>query len=143
MCWQEFTCHHPEFIKDDGSMMCCDFLRHGSGKLLEAGFISPIPCALNLGHIPSFSLPSRTHKTQKKKKRDSERVTQDFHEGSKRTRHRLSHPEGTSDSCVGPTNNGYVQSFGEPETEVTPQKSTEWQNKILELYSSGTVTCGY
>lgn len=54
-----------------------------------------------------------------------------------------SHPEGTSNSCVGPMNNGYVQSFGELEIEVAPQKSVEWQNKILELYSSETVTCDY
>lgn len=46
MCWQN-SCGHPEFTKEDGSMMCCDFLRHSSGKLLEAGFISPIPCGLN------------------------------------------------------------------------------------------------
>lgn len=76
-------------------------------------------------------------------KRNSEIIAWDFHEGSKITRHRISDLEGTSNSCVGPKNNGYVQSFEELETVVTPQKSAEWQNKILELYFSGTVTCYY
>lgn len=74
-------------------------------------------------------------------KRNSEIITWDFCEGSKRTRDRISDPEGTSNSC--PKNNGYVQSFGEMKTEVTPSKSAEWQNKILELYSSGIVACNY
>lgn len=76
-------------------------------------------------------------------KRNSEIITWDFHECSKRTRHRLSYPEGASNSCVGPKNDGYMQGFGELETEVTPQKSAEWQNKILKIYSSGTVTCDH
>lgn len=44
---QELIYGHHDFIKDHRSMMCYDFLRHSSGKLLEAGFISPIPCLLN------------------------------------------------------------------------------------------------